>query len=111
MRIFASDRIAAIMKKLGMQENEVIEHSLITRAVENAQRKVEGHNFDIRKHLLEFDDVANEQRKVIYKQRDDLMAATDIAETIEMVRNDAINSIIDDFIPPQSLENSGMCLV
>ena len=104
MRIFASDRIAAIMKKLGMKEDEVIEHSMITKAVENAQRKVEGHNFDMRKHLLEFDDVANEQRKVIYKQRDDLMLATDIAETIEMVRHDAINSEIDAFIPPQSLE-------
>lgn len=104
MRIFASDRMAAIMKKLGMKEDEVIEHTLITRAVEGAQRKVEGHNFDIRKHLLEFDDVANEQRKVVYAQRDDLMQATDIAETIQLVREDAINSIIDTFIPPQSLE-------
>ena len=104
LRIFASDRIATIMKKLGMQENEVIEHSLVTRAVENAQRKVEGHNFDIRKHLLEFDNVANEQRKVIYKQRDDLMTAADIAETIEVMRTDVVNSIIDTFIPPQSLE-------
>lgn len=104
MRIFASDRMAAIMKKLGMKEDEVIEHTLITRAVEGAQRKVEGHNFDIRKHLLEFDDVANEQRKVVYAQRDDLMQATDIAETIQLVREDAINSITDAFIPPQSLE-------
>ena len=103
MRIFASDRMAAIMKKLGMQENEVIEHTLITRAVENAQRKVEGHNFDIRKNLLEFDDVANEQRKVVYRQRDELMQITDIAETIELVRADAINMLIDAFIPPQSL--------
>ena len=104
MRIFASDRMAAIMKKLGMQENEVIEHSLITRAVENAQRKVEGHNFDIRKNLLEFDDVANEQRKVVYKQRNELMQVTEIAETIELVRADAINMLLDTFIPPQSLE-------
>ncbi|EKE00562.1 MAG: hypothetical protein ACD_21C00328G0010 [uncultured bacterium] len=104
LRIFASDRIAIIMKKLGMQENEVIEHSLVTRAVENAQRKVEGHNFDIRKHLLEFDDVANEQRKVVYKQRDDLMEASDIAETIAMVREDAVSALIDTFIPPHSLE-------
>ena len=104
MRIFASDRMATIMKKLGMKEDEVIEHTLITRAVEGAQRKVEGHNFDIRKHLLEFDDVANEQRKVVYAQRDDLMQATDIAETIQLVREDAINSIIDTFVPPQSLE-------
>lgn len=105
MRIFASDRIAGIMKTLGMKEDEVIEHSMITRAVENAQRKVEGHNFDMRKHLLEFDDVANEQRKVIYAQRDELMQASDIAETIELIRHDAINSMIDSFIPPQSLED------
>jgi len=105
MRIFASDRIAGIMKTLGMKEDEVIEHSMITRAVENAQRKVEGHNFDMRKHLLEFDDVANEQRKVIYAQRDELMQALDIAETIELIRHDAINGMIDNFIPPQSLED------
>ena len=104
LRIFASDRVATIMKKLGMQENEVVEHGLVTRAIENAQRKVEGHNFDIRKHLLEFDDVANEQRKVIYKQRDDLMQAVDIAETITLMRGDVISSIINSFIPPQSLE-------
>ena len=105
MRIFASDRIAGIMKTLGMKEDEVIEHAMISRAVENAQRKVEGHNFDMRKHLLEFDDVANEQRKVIYAQRDELMQASDIAETVELIRHDAINSMIDNFIPPQSLED------
>jgi len=104
MRIFASDRIAGIMKRLGMQENEVIEHSLVTRAVESAQRKVEGHNFDIRKHLLEFDDVANEQRKVIYAQRDDLMIANDVAETIEAIREDVVNKVIDGYIPPRSLD-------
>ena len=104
MRIFASDRGRYDNEKAWHERNEVIEHSLITRAVENAQRKVEGHNFDIRKHLLEFDDVANEQRKVIYKQRDDLMAAIDIAETIEVMREEVINTIIDTFIPPQSLE-------
>lgn len=104
LRIFASDRMAAIMKKLGMQEDEVIEHPLVTRAVENAQRKVEGHNFDIRKHLLEFDNVANEQRQVIYRQRDDLMAAVDVAEMIDVMRADVIATVIDSFIPPQSLE-------
>ncbi len=104
LRIFASDKIATIMKKLGMKEHEVIEHGLVTRAVENAQRKVEGHNFDMRKHLLEFDDVANEQRKVVYKQRDDLMVEVDIAETIETMRVEVINVVIDTFIPPQSLE-------
>lgn len=104
MRIFASDKIAAIMKRLGMRENEVIEHSLVTRAVENAQRKVEGHNFDIRKHLLEFDNVANEQRRVIYEQRDSLMKAADISETVNIMRRDVIKSFIDTCIPPHSLE-------
>lgn len=104
MRIFASDKTAAVMKKLGMKENEAIEHPLISRAVENAQRKVEGHNFDIRKHLLEFDDVANEQRKVIYQQRDELMSAADISATITDIRQDVINMIINRYIEPQTLE-------
>lgn len=104
LRIFASDRIAFLMKKLGMEDGEAIEHNLVNRAIENAQRKVEGHNFDIRKHLLEFDNVANEQRKVVYKQRDELMKVEDIAETIEAMREDVVNVVIDEFIPPQSLE-------
>lgn len=104
MRIFASDKTAAVMKKLGMKENEAIEHPLISRAVESAQRKVEGHNFDIRKHLLEFDDVANEQRKVIYQQRDELMSANDIFETIENIRTDVVNLTINRYIQPQSIE-------
>ena len=104
LRIFASDRIALLMKKLGMKENEVIEHSLVNRAIENAQRKVEGHNFDIRKHLLEFDNVANEQRKVIYKQRDELMLAPNVSEEVNFIRIEAINSAINLFIPPHSLE-------
>jgi preprotein translocase subunit SecA len=104
MRIFASDKIAAIMKKLGMRENEVIEHALVSRAVENAQRKVEGHNFDLRKHLLEFDDVANEQRRVIYSQRDELMIASDISETIDAMRKHVVSTLIDEYIPPHSLE-------
>lgn len=104
MRIFASDRVALIMKKLGMQENEAIEHPFISRAVENAQRKVEGHNFDIRKHLLEFDDVANEQRRIIYQQRDELMAAEDIHENIVSMRKDVLNHLVDIHIPPQSIE-------
>lgn len=103
MRIFASDRIAQLMKRLGMKENEVIEHSLVSRAVEGAQRKVEGHNFDIRKHLLEFDDVANEQRKVAYSERDELMSAEDISSTINTMLIDVANMVIDCFIPPQSL--------
>ncbi|MCF6218151.1 MAG: preprotein translocase subunit SecA [Gammaproteobacteria bacterium] len=104
MRIFASDRIANMMQKLGMKEGESIEHPWVSRAIENSQRKVEGHNFDIRKQLLEYDDVANDQRKVIYEQRDELMAAEDISETIFEMRVSVINDVISRFIPPQSLE-------
>lgn len=104
MRIFASDRVAVIMQKLGMQAGEAIEHQWITRAIENAQRKVEGRNFDIRKQLLEFDDVANEQRKVIYEQRNELLATEDISPIIKNLWADVINATIDQFIPPQSLE-------
>jgi Preprotein translocase subunit SecA (ATPase, RNA helicase) len=100
MRIFASDRISAIMQKIGMEDSEVIESPLVNRAIENAQRKVEGHNFDIRKHLLEFDDVANEQRKVIYQQRNDLLEEEDVSASIELMRDDVINEIIDKYIPP-----------
>ncbi len=104
MRIFASERVAAIMQKLGMQEGEAIEHPWVTRAIENAQRKVEGRNFDIRKQLLEYDDVANDQRKVIYAQRKELMEADDISETIQDIRYDVINELIDSYIPPQSID-------
>jgi preprotein translocase subunit SecA len=104
MRIFAPERMSKLMRTLGMKEDEVIENPLITRAIENAQRKVEGHNFDIRKQLLEFDDVANDQRKVIYAQRNDLMETGDIAETIARIRVDVLNEAMDEFIPPQSLE-------
>ncbi len=104
MRIFASDRMASIMRRLGMQEHEVIENALITRAIENAQRKVEGHNFDMRKQLLEYDDVANDQRKVIYQQRNELLQADDISGTIVAIRQDVIQAVIDEYIPPQSLE-------
>ncbi len=104
MRIFASDRIANMMQKLGMQEGESIEHPWVSRAIENSQRKVEGHNFDIRKQLLEYDDVANDQRKVVYDQRDELMAADDISETITEMRTSVINDVISRFIPPASLE-------
>ncbi|HTT09156.1 MAG TPA: preprotein translocase subunit SecA [Gammaproteobacteria bacterium] len=106
MRIFASDRVAAIMQKLGMQEGEAIEHPWVTRAIENAQRKVEARNFDIRKQLLEFDDVANDQRKIIYEQRNDLMDAEDIGATIIDIRRDVVDGIIHQFIPPQSFEES-----
>lgn len=104
MRIFASDRVTGMMKKLGMEEGEAIEHPWVSRAIENAQRKVETRNFDIRKNLLEFDDVANDQRKVIYEQRNELLDASDISDTISVIREDVINGIVDEYIPPQSLE-------
>ncbi len=104
MRIFASPKISALMKKLGMQKGEAIEHPWVSKSIENAQRKVEGHNFDIRKQLLEYDDVANEQRKVIYAQRNDLMEMDDISDTIKDIRVDVMNAVIDQFIYPQSLE-------
>ena len=104
MRIFGSERVSGLMQKLGMQEGEAIEHPWVSRAIENAQRKVEGHNFDIRKQLLEYDDVANDQRKVIYEQRNRLMEVEDISESIAAIRADVINDLISYSIPPQSLE-------
>ncbi len=104
MRIFASDRMAGMMRKLGMESGEAIEHPLVSRAIENAQRKVEARNFDIRKQLLEFDDVANDQRKVVYEQRNELLAADDITETIAAVRQDVVETVINQYIPPQSLD-------
>jgi preprotein translocase subunit SecA len=92
------------MQKLGMQEGEAIEHPWVNKAIENAQRKVEGHNFDIRKNLLEYDDVANDQRKVVYSQRAELMASDDISETIKAIREDVVNEEINNYIPPESLE-------
>ncbi|MBP9035534.1 MAG: preprotein translocase subunit SecA [Pseudomonadales bacterium] len=104
MRIFASDRVKGFMQKLGMQRGEAIEHRMVSNAIEKAQRKVEGRNFDIRKQLLEYDDVANDQRRVIYQQRNELLASDDVSETIEQVRADVVNGVISGFIPPQSLE-------
>ncbi|HWU82394.1 MAG TPA: preprotein translocase subunit SecA [Methylophilaceae bacterium] len=104
LRIFASDRVSAIMERLKMPEGEAIEHPWVTRAIENAQRKVEGRNFDIRKQLLEYDDVANDQRKVIYQQRNELLEATDVGETIAAMRQDVIIDIIATYIPPGSVE-------
>lgn len=103
MRIFASDRVKNFMKALGMQSGEAIEHRMVTNAIEKAQRKVEGRNFDIRKQLLEFDDVNNEQRKVIYHMRNTLLAADNIGETIADFRQDVLNSTVSAHIPPQSL--------
>lgn len=104
MRIFVSDNVTALLSKLGLKDGEVLTHPWVTRAVENAQRKVEGHNFDMRKQLLEFDDVANDQRKVIYQQRNELMEITDVSDMIKAIREDVVNAVVSDYIPPQSLE-------
>jgi len=104
MRIFASERVGKLMQKLGMEKGEAIEHPWVNKAIENAQRKVEGRNFDIRKQLLEYDDVANDQRKVVYQQRDELMDEDDISETIQNLCEDVLSGVIDSYIPPQSLE-------
>ncbi len=104
MRIFASERVGALMQKLGMQAGEAIEHPWVTKAIENAQRKVEGRNFDIRKQLLEYDDVANDQRKVIYRQRRELMDVTDVSDTVAAMRDDFLGRLVDSYIPPESLE-------
>jgi len=103
LRIFGSERLSGLMQRLGMQEGEAIEHPWVTRAIENAQRKVEGRNFDIRKQLLEYDDVANDQRKVIYDQRNRLMEVDDISESIQTIRAGVVDSVINIFIPPESL--------
>ncbi len=104
MRIFASERVKSFMQALGMEKGEAIEHRMVTNAIEKAQRKVEGRNFDIRKQLLEYDDVANDQRSIIYRQRDDLLAEGDISETIQQIREDVVNKAIDSFVPPMSVE-------
>ncbi|MDP3496074.1 MAG: preprotein translocase subunit SecA [Candidatus Nitrotoga sp.] len=104
LRIFASDRVAAIMNRFKLPEGEAIEHSWVTRAIENAQRKVEARNFDMRKQILEYDDVANEQRKVIYQQRNELLESTDISETIDAMREGVMHNIISEHIVPQSME-------
>ena len=104
MRIFASERVGNMMRKFGMKEGEAIEHPWITKAIANAQKKVESRNFDIRKQLLEYDDVANDQRKAIYSQRNDLLDNLDIKDTIDSIRGDVFTAVIDQYIPPQSIE-------
>jgi len=104
MRIFASEKVSGLMQKLGMAEGEAIEHPWVSKAIENAQRKVEAHNFDIRKQLLEYDDVANDQRKVIYQQRDDLLRAGNIAEAIKNMRLDVVENVFRTQIPVNSME-------
>ncbi|VAW62502.1 Protein translocase subunit SecA [hydrothermal vent metagenome] len=104
MRIFASEKMSGLMKKLGMEEGEAIEHPWVSRAIENAQRKVEGHNFDIRKQLLEYDDVANDQRKVVYQQRNEMMSEDDLSEIVESIREDVVNTLVASYIPAGTLE-------
>ncbi|HGS5377870.1 TPA: preprotein translocase subunit SecA [Vibrio cholerae] len=104
LRIFTSDRMAALIQS-GMDEGEAIESKMLSRSIEKAQRKVEGRNFDIRKQLLEYDDVANDQRKVVYELRDELMSADDISDMIVQNREDVLNAVMDEYIPPQSLED------
>ncbi len=104
MRIFASERVAGLMQRLGMEEGEAIEHPWVSRAIENAQRKVEAHNFDIRKQLLQYDDVANDQRKVIYQQRNDLLHADSISEAIANMRVDVLTNLFHAHVPPNSLD-------
>ncbi|MDD5403933.1 MAG: preprotein translocase subunit SecA [Sulfuricella sp.] len=104
LRIFASDRVASIMERLKMPEGEAIEHPWVTRAIENAQRKVEARNFDMRKQLLEYDDVANDQRKVIYAQRNELLETEDISDTIRAMREDVIGQIFSQHVAHQSME-------
>ena len=104
MRIFASDRVKSFMQALGMENGEAIEHRMVTNAIEKAQRKVEGRNFDIRKQLLEYDDVANDQRRIIYRQRDSLLGEEEVTETITQIRADVVNGSVDSFIPPMSVE-------
>ncbi|MDO8812006.1 MAG: preprotein translocase subunit SecA [Gallionella sp.] len=104
LRIFASDRVTAIMNRFKLPEGEAIEHSWVTRAIENAQRKVEARNFDMRKQILEYDDVANDQRKVIYQQRNELLESSDISETIRAMREGVLEDAISQHIPPHSME-------
>ena len=104
LRIFASDRMRGLMKSLGMEKGEAIEARMVSNAIERAQRKVETHNFDIRKNLLEYDDVANDQRQIVYGQRNELMDAPEISEMITNIREEVLETLISEYLPPQSLE-------
>ncbi|MGJ7461060.1 preprotein translocase subunit SecA [Halomonas sp. MA07-2] len=103
MRLFGSDRVQRMMKALGLERGEAIEHKMVSNAVERAQKKVESRNFDIRKQLLEYDDVANDQRRVIYEQRNEILAADEVAEAVAGIRQEVLDQAISDFVPPQSL--------
>jgi preprotein translocase subunit SecA len=104
MRIFASDRMSMLMQRFGMKEDEAIEAGMLNRAIENAQRKVEAHNFDVRKHLLDYDNVANDQRRVVYQQRNELMELDDIGDTVVEMRHDVFEDVINRFVPPGSID-------
>lgn len=103
MKLFGSEKLKNLMKRMGMDEGQPLEHKLVTRAIESAQRKVETRNFDIRKSLLDFDDVANQQRKVIYEERNALLDGEDVSDTVTNIRVDVFNSVIDEYIEPNSL--------
>ncbi|MEE3117198.1 MAG: SEC-C metal-binding domain-containing protein, partial [Pseudomonadota bacterium] len=103
MRIFAPDRVKSLMQAMGMKKGEAIEHRMVTNAIEKSQRKVEGRNFDMRKTLLEYDDVANDQRTVIYEQRNEVMSSEDISEMVDTIRADVVDSLVSEYIPPQSM--------
>ena len=105
MRIFAGDRVVNMMRAMGLKEDEAIEHKMVSRSIENAQSKVENRDFDARKSLLKYDDVANEQRKVIYKQRDELLAESNLQAGIEAMHYDVYNALIDQFVPPGSIDD------
>ena len=105
MRIFAGDRVVAMMRAMGLQENEAIEHKMVSRSIENAQRKVEARNFDIRKNLLKYDDVNNEQRKIIYSQRDEVLAENTLQEYVEEMHHEVMQAMIANFIPPESIHD------
>ncbi len=104
MRIFASDRVRNMMRSMGMEKGEAIEHRWVSRAIENAQRKVEGRNFDIRKNLLQYDDVANDQRRVIYGQRDEILRSEDLSASIQAIRRDVMSEVVYQYMPPGSIE-------
>ncbi|MCH8263779.1 MAG: preprotein translocase subunit SecA [Proteobacteria bacterium] len=103
LRIFATDGVKNFMRRLGMERGEAIEHGMVTRSIEKAQRKVEGRNFDIRKQLLEYDNVANDQRTIIYRQRNELLASDDVSELLRDMREEVVDKLVDDYMPPQSI--------
>lgn len=109
MRIFAGDRVRAIMERLKLPEGEPIEAGMVTRSIETAQRKVEGRNFDIRKQLLEYDDVANDQRKVLYSQRNEVLEAASVGAMVENLRDAAVTEMFNTFVPRNRWKSSGTC--